>query len=228
MIPNTEFNIWEHSQNVRQLYARRADGHDEMDTAAQAAEMLTPFINQWNPARSPRLLDAGCGSGYLYHSFKKRSLAIDYHGLDYSPVLVEIGQKILPGHGLPADRLICGAIEDLADQAFDLVVLLNTLTFCPDYRQPLDRLAETGARVIIIRDNFGPQTIIRWETDGYLDYGYNHLKAYWNQWNTSEVAAFLSSYGFTVEQREDRRTQGQTELVVDKPYHWSWLVASRP
>lgn len=227
MIPNTEFNIWEHSQNVRELYALRAEGESEMDAAAQAAEMLAPFINGWNPPRPPRLLDAGCGSGYMYHSFKKRGLAVEYYGLDYSPGLVEIGRGILPKYGLAAEHLINGSIEDLTGRSFDLVALLNTLTFCPDFRQPLDRLAETGARVIIIRDNFGPETVRRWETDGYLDAGYNHLKAYWNQWDVNETSAFLAGYGFAVAPWEDRRTKGQVEMVVDKPYYWSWLLAVR-
>ena len=223
MIPDPKENIWEHSSNVVELYSRRAQGLDEMDAAAQCAELLEPFIRQ--ASRPPKLLDAGCGSGYLWHSFKKRDLEVEYTGLDYSPGLIEIGRRILPGHGLPADRLVCGRIEDLHDLSFDLAALLNTLTFCPDFREPLDRLIATGARVIVIRDNFGPQTVIRWETDGYLDEGYNHLKAYWNQWSLKEVRDFFSRFNYRTEEVVDRRVGGRMELVVDKPYYWSWLVA---
>ncbi len=225
MIPNPEDNIWEHSRNVRELYARRARGEDEMDAAAQAAEIMTPFIRK--AARPLRLLDAGCGSGYLWHSFHKRGQTVEYHGLDYSPSLIDIGREILPGYGLPAERLVCGRIEDLHGQAFDLVTLLNTLTFCPDFREPLDRLAGTGAKIMAIRDNFGPDTVIRWEPDGHLDPGYNHLKAYWNQWSTAEVTAFLAEYGFVSTQITDRRCGGRKELVVGKSYYWSWLLAVR-
>lgn len=225
MIPQTRFNIWEHSANVAELYARRAAGEDEMDAAAQAAEILTPFIVNSNTP--PRLLDAGCGSGYLWHSFKKRGLAVEYHGLDYSPGLIGIGRRILPGFGLPAERLQCAAIEDLDGQNFDLSVLINTLTFCPDFRQPLDRLMLSGIKALLIRDNFGPETVIRWEEDGFLDPGWNHLKAYWNQWSTAEVCSFLAEYGFKVEEISDRRTGGQMELVVGKPYYWSWILAVR-
>ena len=223
-IPNPSFNIWEHSQTVRELYAKRADGHGEMDSAAQAVEILAPFIHALGP--SPRLLDAGCGSGYLWHSFKKRHLSLQYHGLDYSPSLIEIGQKILPNHGLPPSHLKCGTIEDLQGESFDLVLAINTLSFCPDFRQPLDRLASTKPQVILIRDNFGPKTIIRWEEDGYLDCGYNHLKAYWNQWSFSEVSTFLAEYGYHTTPIIDRRTGGKEELVVGKSYFWSWLLAT--
>ncbi|UQZ88659.1 class I SAM-dependent methyltransferase [Deltaproteobacteria bacterium Smac51] len=223
MIPDPQFNIWEHSANVRQLYARRAHGLDEMDAAAQCAAILAPHINQ--ALSPPSFLDAGCGSGYLWHSFKSRGLAMEYHGLDYSPSLIDIGRSILPQYGLPAERLVCGSIEDIHYQNFDLAAMLNTLTFCPDFRQPLDRLVSTGARVIAIRDNFGPETVMRWETDGYLDEGYNHLKAYWNQWNITEVKDFLAEYGYESIELPDRRVNGAMELVVGKPYYWSWLVA---
>lgn len=224
-IPDPSINIWEHSQNVRQLYATRAQGQGEMDASAQAVEILTPFIT--SATHPPRLLDAGCGSGYLWHSFKKRNLNIQFHGLDYSPSLIELGQKILPQHGLSASRLQCGTIEDLQGQNFELITIINTMTFCPDFRQPLDRLAATNPQVILIRDNFGPQTIIRWEIDGYLDQNFNHLKAYWNQWNIQEVTQFLTNYGYHCTTIKDKRTQGQMETVVDKPYFWSWLLATK-
>ena len=223
MIPDPAENIWEHSQNVRELYRRRAHGLDEMDASAQCAAITAPFIKQFDSP--PRLLDAGCGSGYLWHSFKKRGLAVDYFGLDYSPTLIEIGREVLPQYGLPPERLNCGSVEDLHGQAYDLVVLLNTLTFCPDYHEPLDRLIEAGPKILIIRDNFGAETIRRWEIDGYLDPGYNHLKAYWNQWQVDEVADFISSGGYGVKQLEDTRTKGRMEMVVGKPYYWSWLLA---
>ena len=222
MIPSSLENIWEHSQNVRELYAKRAAGENEMDAARQCADILKPLAES-----GEKFLDAGCGSGYLFHSLKKAGLNLDYHGLDYSPSLIALGQEILTGFGLPKEKLQVGRLEDLAAQPFDLIALLNTLTFCPDFRAPLDRLAQTGARIILIRDNFGEETIIRWEEDGFLDPGFNHLKAYWNQWQTSAVKTFLADYGFKVSELCDLRTQGAEELVVGKPYYWSWLLAVR-
>jgi SAM-dependent methyltransferase len=225
LIPDPRENIWEHSRNVLDLYRRRARGEEEMDASAQAADLLAPFIRPLQ--KPPRLLDAGCGSGYLWHSFRRRGLEIEYYGLDYSPSLIGIGREELPAFGLPPERLICDSLEDLSDRPCDLALLINTLTFCPDFRRPLDRLAQSGAEVILIRDNFGPETIRRWETDGYLDPGFNHLKAHWNQWSAAEVSSFLGRYGFRAESLVDRRTRGRVEMVVDKPYCWSWLLACR-
>lgn len=226
MIPDPELNIWEHSAIAADLYRRRARGEaQEMDASAQAAELLAPFIRQ--AESQPRLLDAGCGSGYLWHSFRQRGLALEFHGLDYSPSLIAMGREELGRLGLPPERLQCGRIEDLRGQSFDLVTLINTLSFGPDFREPLYRLAQTEAQVILIRDNFGPETVIRWEIDGYLDPDYNHLKAYWNRWSISEVTAFLAECGYRAAEISDRRTGGQVEMVVDKPYYWSWLMAVR-
>jgi SAM-dependent methyltransferase len=224
--PDPNLNIWEHSAALRELYARRADGlEEEMDASAQAAELLAPFIRA--AAAPPRLLDAGCGSGYLWHSFRRRGLTVEYYGLDYSPGLIEIGRRLMPAHGVPAERLICGRLEDLHGRTFEAAALINTLTFCPDFREPLDRLADSGLKALVIRDNFGEQTQIRWETDGWLDSGWNHLRGYWNQWSRVEVTAFLEERGFTVAPAEDARTRGRPEMVVGKTYNWAWLTAFR-
>jgi SAM-dependent methyltransferase len=221
MIPNPELNIWEHSATVRELYARRARGEEEMDAAAQAAAILAPHLRT-----GMTLLDAGCGSGYYYWSFKRRGLDTEYFGLDYSPTLIDIGRKHLPAAGLDPNRLQVMAIEDIED-LYDAVLCFNTLSWCPDFRQPLDRLCQAARQYILIRTNLGPQTVYRWEADGYLDEGYNHLKAYWNQYSEDEVTTFMQDMGFEVEPIVDRRTGGATEMVVGKPYHWKLLFGKR-
>lgn len=221
MIINPKYNIWEHSAQVRELYSRRAKGQNEMDAAAQAAEILAPFIQ---PGQT--LLDAGCGSGYYYWSFLHRGLRVEYYGIDYSPSLIDIGQKFLPLAGLPPERLRVMAIEDL-EETYDIVLCFNALSWCPDFRQPLDRLCHAARKYLLIRDNLSTRTIYRWETDGYLDAGYNHLKAYWNIYAENEVTDFISSHGFEVTPIIDRRTNGQMELVVGKPYYWKLLLGRR-
>jgi SAM-dependent methyltransferase len=221
MIPDPELNIWEHSAQVRDLYARRAQGSDEMDAAVQAVEILAPLVL---PGQT--LLDAGCGSGYYYQSFKRRCIDIEYYGLDYSPSLIDIGRRYLPQAGLPPERLMVGAIEDLTGQ-YDWVICFNTLSWCPDFRRPLDRLASAARHYLLLRTNLGDRTLYRWEIDGYLDSGYNHLKAYWNQYSEIEVTAFLNDLGFDVTPIIDRRTNGAMEPVVGKPYYWKILLAKR-
>jgi 2-polyprenyl-3-methyl-5-hydroxy-6-metoxy-1,4-benzoquinol methylase len=88
-------NIWEHSTTVRELYARRARGEaEEMTCHRQAAELLAPLC-----AAGDSLLDAGCGSGYFFHSLRRAELNVEYHGIDATRCLVELGQDALPRFG---------------------------------------------------------------------------------------------------------------------------------
>ncbi|MDR2386915.1 MAG: class I SAM-dependent methyltransferase [Deltaproteobacteria bacterium] len=225
MIP--ELNIWEHSGALKQLcYRRGLDLEPEMDCAAQGAELLAPFINGQKSKRL-KLLDIGCAGGHFYHSLNRRNLEVDYHGLDYSPSIVKMAQKAFQELGLEPSKILLGDLRDLINFSCDLVAMINVLTFNGDFREPLDRLAETGAQAMVIRDFFGPKTIITYERDGFLDEGFNHLKGYWNQWSRSEVSAYLTSLGYKSSFVTDARTQGQTELVVNKAYRWSWLVAEK-
>jgi SAM-dependent methyltransferase len=194
-----------------------------MDSAAQGAELLASFVG----SNRPRLLDVGCGGGHFYHSLARRGLAVDYFGLDSSPKVVAQARRAFAELGLDPTRILLGAVEDLRDEKFELAAFINVLSFRPDYREPVDRVLDCGVKALVVRDNFGPKTEIRWETDGFLDDGYNHLKGYWNRWSTEEFQDFLATRGFWAQTEEDRRTRGQMELVVGKPYYWSWLVAQR-
>jgi hypothetical protein len=142
--------------------------------------------------------------------------------------MVKIARSAFRKIGLDPARIILDDVCDLSGFDFQLVVMINTLSFNADFRKPIDRLVETGAKVLVIRDNFGPKTVVKWELDGFLDLGFNHLKGYWNQWSRQEVADFLHQVGYRTTFVDDLRTKGKTELVVNKPYRWSWLVADRP
>ncbi len=220
-----DYNIWEHSAVVRDLYAQRAQGRaPEMDAHAQAVEILAP--NLLSTEGNMTVLDAGCGSGYLFHSFRARNLAVEYHGLDCSPGLIALGRRFLPDFGLPPERLEEGLIENIRER-FDVVVCLNTLSWLPDWRLPLDRLCAAARRLLLVRTNLGPARKARWEIDGYLEDGYNHLRAYWNLYPEAEVGDFIAAEGFEVELIPDRRTGSLMETVVGKPYWWKFILARR-
>jgi SAM-dependent methyltransferase len=194
-----------------------------MDSAAQGARLLAPFVRPGTNA----LLDVGCGGAHFYHSLRRLNLPVVYHGLDSSPAMVRLAKGVFKKLGLDPTKIILGDVRDLTNRPFDLVAMINTLSFNADFRQPLDRLAATGARVMIVRDFFGPKTIVKYETDGFLDPGFNHLKGYWNQWSRSEVTSFLTDLGYRSTFVTDDRSQGKVELVVNKPYRWSWLIAEK-
>ncbi len=214
-------SVWDHSAAVRDLYARRARAEaEEMTCAAQAAELLAARVR---PGES--LLDAGCGSGYLWHSLRTRAVAADYHGIDASQALIDIGRAHLPSFGLSAERLRTLRIEDLDGEA-DHVVCMNVLSNLDNYHRPLERLAQVARRTLVLRESLGDGADYRYVVDEHLD-GDARLKVHVNRYDLREVIAFIASYGFRCQAVVDRRTGGDPEMVIGYPHWWTFVVCER-
>jgi SAM-dependent methyltransferase len=213
--------VWEHSATVRDLYTRRArDEVEEMTCAAQAAELLAPFAQ---PGDS--LLDAGCGSGYFFHSLKRRAIPLEYHGVDAAPSLIAIGRRELPAHGLPSERLHVMRIEDL-DGAVDHVLCMNVLSNVDNYHRPLERLLAMAKKSLILRESVKQGATYSYVHDLYLDPGVD-LKVHVNGYDADELEVFIASHGFRVERILDRRSGGLPELVIGHPHWWTFFRAVR-
>ena len=226
MIPNPAYNIWEHTrESLFDLYAQRARNElPEMTCHKQAVELLARYVF---PGMT--VLDAGCGSGYTFWSFQARNLDVRYYGLDYTKSFIEIGRSNIPHHLLPPENLQVGAIEDLTE-TYDAVFCINTLFCLPDYRQGLERLAMAARDFLIIRTTLDQETIIRYETDDYLDKGYQGpggLRAYFNIWSMDEVRSFLEELGFIVQHVTDERTNDQPEISAGKTFPYKFLFCRR-
>ncbi|HVB16708.1 MAG TPA: methionine biosynthesis protein MetW [Stellaceae bacterium] len=106
------------------------------------AEMIEP---------SARVLDIGCGDGALL-AYLARTKGVDARGIELSQSGVNAGVR----HGL---SVIQGdADRDLAafpDDAFDVVVLSQTLQATRHPRQVLEELLRIGRRAIVSFPNFG-------------------------------------------------------------------------
>jgi SAM-dependent methyltransferase len=215
-------HIWEHSASVRELYARRCRREaEEMTCAAQCAELLAPRVRPGDT-----LLDAGCGSGYLWHSLRDRGLDVDYWGIDASPTLIGVGRREMPAFGLPAERLRVTRIEDAAGEA-DHVVCMNVLSNVDNYHRPLARLLGMARRTLVLRESLAPgPSRYAWVRDRYLDPGVR-LHVHVNTYDRDEVAAFVRAHGFRPGVVTDRRTGGRPEDVIGHPHHWTFLVADR-
>ena len=227
MIPSARYNIWEHTrESLFPLYAQRARNLlPEMTCHAQAVRLLTPHLT---PGMS--VLDAGCGSGYLFWSFHQRDIPIEYYGLDYTASFIEIGRREIPADLLPPERLQLGSIEDLT-QRFDAVVCINTLFTLPDYRQGLERMADAARRFLVIRTALDRGSVVRYETDDYLDEGYRGpggLKSYFNIWDLDEMTAYLQNLGFEVQRVVDEYTKDEPEISAGKIFPWKFLFCWRP
>lgn len=213
------YNPWANDRNTLALYRRRCRGEaEEMTCAAQAAEILAPLV-----VPDETLLDAGCGGGYYWHSLRSRGVAVEYHGLDYTPEMIELARAEM---GLPPERFTLGAIEDL-DARFDNIVCFNVLTNSPHYAAPLERLLHSARKRLVLRESMGETLVVRYTPDPYLDEGKRHIRVYHNTYPIAEVTAFIEEHGFTVSRIVDRRSNDGTEMVVDIPHSWRILLAER-
>jgi SAM-dependent methyltransferase len=215
------FNIWEHSETVRELYARRCQLQaEEMTCHAQAVDLLAPHL-----APGDTVLDAGCGSGYFYHSFKKRGLDVRYIGVDATECLIELGRRYLPAHGLPADDLHTLRIEDL-QASVDHAVCINVLSNVDNYHKPLERLLLSARKTVVLRESCAEQGSYAYVRDQFLDPGVD-LKVHVNTYPIREFVAFIESYGFDVSVVRDERAQDGAEMVIGHPHYWKFFVGVR-
>ena len=214
-------NIWEHSETVARLYRARArDEAEEMTCAAQAAELLGPFV-----AAGDSLLDAGCGSGYFFHSLRRRGLELSYWGIDASPRLIGIGRSELARFGLPPERLQAIRIEDFRGEA-DHVLCMNVLSNIDNYHRPLERLLQSARKTLVLRESAAPGSRYAWVRDDYLDPGVA-LSVHVNAYDTAELTGFIERHGFAVERIADHRSGDAPEMVIDHPHWWTFFRAVR-
>lgn len=215
------FSIWEHSSIVRELYRRRArDEAEEMTCAAQAAELLAQLAK---PGES--LLDAGCGSGYFFHSLRRRALALEYWGIDATARFIEIGQAEISRFGLPPERLQVGRIEDL-DGSIDHVLCMNVLSNLDNFHRPLERLLRIARKSVVLRESVRDAPEYSYVEDHYLDAD-EPLRVHVNTYARSDVAILARELGFETEEYLDRRSGGEAEMVIGHPHFWTFLVFRR-
>jgi len=186
----------------------------------QALELLTPQME-----KGDTLLDVGCGSGYFYHSLRKKNVPVVYFGIDAAASLIKIGKKVLPPYGLPAENLQWMRIEDL-NESFDHIVCINVLTYLDNYQRYLERMLKCARKTVILRESIKEIPEYLYVVDKYLDEGVE-LKVHVNAYPRMELQAFIESYGFSVEFAEDRFAGGKPQMVIDYPHYWLFLVARK-
>lgn len=194
-----------------------------MTCAGQAAEILGSRLQA-----GESLLDAGCGGGYYLWSFMDRGLRPDWHGLDYTPEMVELARtEVASRAGLEPERFMLGFIEDLPETSYDTVLCFNVLTNSPHFAAPLERLLRAARRRVLLRESMGDELVVNFTPDPYLDEGKRHIRVYHNTYPIEEVTGLMEQEGFAVERIRDARTGDGTELVVGFPHQWRILYGER-
>lgn len=217
----SRFNIWEHSQTVLKLYEQRCQKiAEEMTCHAQAAELLRPLVKSGDT-----LLDVGCGGGYFYHSLKKRSIPVNYFGIDPTHRFVELAKEYLPAFGLHPDHIIELRIEDV-DAQVDHVVCINVLSNIDNFHKPLERMLLSARKTLILRESLNDSASYLYVQDTFLDENVR-LNVYVNTYCLEEIMTFINNYGFSTQIVIDKRTNNIAESVIGHPHYWKFLVCRR-
>ncbi len=218
----TVWNPWANDKRLLELYKKRCRQEvEEMTCAAQAAEILA---NKIKPGET--LLDAGCGGGYYYWSFKKRKIPIEYYGLDYTPEMIKLArEEMCKQTDLTETRFLLEAIENL-DVIFDNIICFNVLTNNPHYALPLERLLKCTKKRLLLRESLSEELKIVYTKDNYVDQN-KDINVYLNTYPLEEVKDFIKNFGFNVTQIFDKRSKDDIETVVDVPHYWKILLAER-
>ncbi|MCS6958451.1 MAG: class I SAM-dependent methyltransferase [Pseudanabaenaceae cyanobacterium SKYGB_i_bin29] len=99
--------------------------------------LITPFYRKYQKLVSTegmKVLDVGCGSGYVALRLVEANPGISLTGVDLSPKSVEVAQARFAHHGYKEHKFIVMSAEDLAQlgESFDYINCHETLYLLPD------------------------------------------------------------------------------------------------
>ena len=191
-----------------------------MTCHAQAAELLRPLVSLGDT-----LLDVGCGSGYFFHSIKKREIPVNYFGIDPTSRFISLARQYLPSHGLNPAQLHELRIEDTRAEV-DHVVCINVLSNIDNYHKPLERMLLAARKTLILRESCHEQASYSYVRDEFLD-AEVQLNVHVNTYDIEDITAFITEHGFDVQVVADDRTKNEVEYIIGHPHYWKFLVCKR-
>jgi SAM-dependent methyltransferase len=130
----------------------------QFETPYRSTIALGEFARRYVRQDARLGLDVACGAGANLFHFSKLFPEISWTGVDMAAEVLEIGRSVWAdrSHGLREPRLIEGDLfrlaEDLGPESFDIVFLLQTLSWLPSYEDAMMQLlavTKPGGTVIV-------------------------------------------------------------------------------
>jgi SAM-dependent methyltransferase len=156
------------------------------------------YLNNYDQLR---ILDLGCGQGANLYYMASRFTNIQFTGIDLNKDLVDCGNNFLKEKNIANCHLETGdwyAMGPHLINAFDGCISLQTLSWLPDYAEPLKALSALQSRWICLSSLFydGPLSCAI-EVSDYDENLEVSMKSFYNIYSLPVVQSFLSSLGYS-------------------------------
>jgi 2-polyprenyl-3-methyl-5-hydroxy-6-metoxy-1,4-benzoquinol methylase len=190
--------------------ARREQGGADADPFG----ILPGLLELLGPVDGRRVLDAGCGEGYLARALAARGAQVT--GIDLSPRLIELARRKDPGGGIR--YLVADLSRPLPESAgsFDAVASYLVLNDVRDYRGFVATLAtvlKPGGRLALALNNpYG--AVIHSHVADYFDSG--AVSPYRGLWVSGPT--IITARWRTISMRSWRRACGWPSWPISRPW----------
>lgn len=132
-------------------------------------EVVKDFIAYYRLSNNSKILDVGCGKGFMLYDFKKALPGLILQGIDISSYAIENAVKEIK----PAVSI--GNAKDLSkfkSKEFDLVISINTIHNLPleECKQALREIQQVCKQAFIVNDawrtNEEKERLLKWNLTG--------------------------------------------------------------
>lgn len=157
-------------------------------------------IGYLNAESELAILDLACGNGVNLAYMAKRYPKCRFLGIELHPGHVEWGNKILQERGIENAHIIEGDWYDLGDSyrgEFDGIISMQTLSWLPDYREPMDIVCRMDPKWIAMTSLFYDGYVSTTnETHAFDEAGNITRNLFYNVYSIPIVRKFLGEHGY--------------------------------
>lgn len=117
-------------------------------TAGRSVPVFDSLIDVLKPVATLQgpLLEIGCSSAYYSEVLKSRGFLFTYHGCDYSPAFIRLGQRYYPDLPLYVEDATALSFDD---DAFDFVISGCCLLHILDFEKAISEAARVARQYVV-------------------------------------------------------------------------------